>query len=192
MQLQEMHLPKNLSNEDGSLEVEIGFGDGEHLIRMAAEYPERTFIGIEKKSGRVAVASQRVASMQLDNVRMIQSCARDAFRDLFTACSISRIYALFPDPWPKRKHIQYRLFSGSYLRLMNNRLRMGGESLIVTDSEQYYRWILQQTADTGFDVENGTIAPRYNTRFERKWVGQHQHTFFRIQLIKARHIDIMS
>jgi|GEM_PF-2236456 len=30
-------------------EVEIGFGDGEHLIRRASEHPERTFIGIEKK-----------------------------------------------------------------------------------------------------------------------------------------------
>lgn len=186
---QETHEQTSLLGE-GVTEVEIGFGDGEHLIRQAIEHPDITFIGIEKKSSRAAVVATTVERKHLDNIRIVQACAHEAFRDLLPASSITRICALFPDPWPKRKHVMYRLFSSEYLRLMNNRLQHGGEALIVTDSEQYYHWILKQTTSTGFEVENGTIPPLYNTRFERKWVDRNQQSFYRILLTKNQHIDV--
>jgi tRNA (guanine-N7-)-methyltransferase len=133
--------------------------------------------------------SKKAASLHIDNIQFIESSAENAFGDLFSSCSISRVYALFPDPWPKRKHLKYRLFSSSYLRLLNNRLVPEGEALIVTDSENYYQWILKQTPDTGFDVRYGMIAPQFNTRFERKWVSKGFCDFFQILLTKTQHID---
>ncbi|WP_223294193.1 tRNA (guanine(46)-N(7))-methyltransferase TrmB [Chlorobium phaeobacteroides] len=173
----------------GTIEVEIGFGSGEYLLRRASEYPERLFIGIEKKPGMITEVSKRVASHNLNNIRLLESCAKDAFADLFPANSISRVYSLFPDPWPKRKHLHYRLFSSEYLRLLNNRLIFGSEALIVTDSEDYCNWMLKQLPDTGFEVENSIIPPQFDTRFERKWLEQNFNTFFRILLKKARHIE---
>lgn len=178
----------NLKNS-GTIEVEIGFGSGEYLLRRASEHPERLFIGIEKKPGMITEVSKRAESRNLDNIRLIESCAEEAFNNLFPSCSIARAYSLFPDPWPKRKHNKYRLFTKAYLRLLNNRLVSGGEALIVTDSEDYYRWILKQTSDTGFELENGPIPPQFDTRFERKWIKQNVSTFYRIQLNKAEHIE---
>ncbi|NTW82878.1 MAG: tRNA (guanine-N7)-methyltransferase [Chlorobiaceae bacterium] len=173
----------------GTIEVEIGFGDGDYLISRARTYPERTFFGIEHKPSLIAGVSKKAASLNVDNIRFFQSCAKDAFNDLFTSCSISRVYALFPDPWPKRKHIKYRLFSSSYLRLLNNRLVPEGEALIVTDSSDYGRWIVKQTPDTGFEVECSMVPPQFNTRFERKWIVQGYHDFFQILLKKRDHIE---
>ncbi len=173
----------------GTIEVEIGFGSGEYLLRRASEYPDRLFIGIEKKSGLMRVVAKKVASHNLDNIRLLDSCARDAFTYLLPACSLSRVYALFPDPWPKKRHIKYRLFSTQYLRLLNNRLISGGEALIVTDSEDYCNWVLKQLPGTGFEVENSTIPPQFDTRFERKWLEQDLSTFFRILLRKTEHIE---
>jgi tRNA (guanine-N7-)-methyltransferase len=173
----------------GTIEVEIGFGSGEYLLRRASEYPERLFIGIEKKSGLMRVVAKKVASHNLDNIRLLDSCARDAFTYLLPSCSLSRVYALFPDPWPKKRHIKYRLFSTQYLRLLNNRLISGGEVLIVTDSEDYCNWVLKQLPGTGFEVENSTIPPQFDTRFERKWLEQDLSTFFRILLKKTEHIE---
>jgi tRNA (guanine-N7-)-methyltransferase len=172
-----------------TIEVEIGFGSGEYLLRRAAEYPERLFIGIEKKAGMITEVSKRVTCLKLNNIRLLESCAKDAFTDLFPASSISRAYSLFPDPWPKRKHLQYRLFSSEYLRLLNNRLIFGSEALIVTDSKDYCNWMLKQLPDTGFEVENSIISPQFDTRFERKWLEQNFNTFFRILLKKIRHIE---
>lgn len=175
--------------EAGTIEVEIGFGSGEYLIRRASEYPDRLFIGIEKKPGMITEVAKMVVSRNLNNIRLLESCAKDAFTDLFPACSISRAYSLFPDPWPKRKHSKYRLFSAQYLRLLNNRLIFGCEALIVTDSEDYCNWMLKQLPDTGFEVENSTIPPQFDTRFERRWLEQDLSTFFRILLKKVRHIE---
>jgi tRNA (guanine-N7-)-methyltransferase len=173
----------------GTIEVEIGFGSGEYLLRRAAEYPDRLFIGIEKKSGLITDVAKKVAIHNLNNIRLLDSCARDAFTYLFPACSISRAYSLFPDPWPKKRHIKHRLFSTQYLRLLNNRLISAGEALIVTDSEDYCNWVLKQLPETGFEVEKSTIPPQFNTRFERKWLEQNFHTFFRILLRKTEHIE---
>jgi tRNA (guanine-N7-)-methyltransferase len=181
-------IAENLKNA-GEVEVEIGFGNGEYLIRRASEYPQRTFIGIEKKPGLIKEVAKKAERMNFSNILLLHSCAREAFSDLFPACSISRAYALFPDPWPKRKHIKYRLFSSEYLRLLNNRLIPGSEALIVTDSEDYCNWILKQTPDTGFEIENGTIPPQFDTRFERLWRHQSGSRFFRIQLKKVQHLD---
>ncbi|MCF8383609.1 MAG: tRNA (guanine-N7)-methyltransferase [Chlorobium sp.] len=181
---EEIHL-----KDAGTIEVEIGFGSGEYLLRRASQYPDRLFIGIEKKPGMITEVAKRVASHNLNNIRLLESCARDAFTDLFPACSISRAYSLFPDPWPKRKHSKYRLFSTQYLRLLNNRLVSGCEALIVTDSEDYCNWMLKQLPDTGFEVENSTIPPQFDTRFERKWLKQEFSTFFRILLKKTQHIE---
>ena len=173
----------------GTIEVEIGFGSGEYLLRRASEYPDRLFIGIEKKSGLITEVAKKVESHNLDNIRLLDSCACNVFTHLFPACSLSRAYALFPDPWPKKRHIKHRLFSMQYLRLLNNRLISGGEALIVTDSEDYCNWVLQQLPGTGFKVENSTIPPQFDTRFERKGLEQNFSTFFRILLKKTEHIE---
>lgn len=173
----------------GTIEVEIGFGSGEYLLRRASEYPDRLFIGIEKKSGLIKEVAKKVTIHNLDNIRLLETCANNAFTCLFPACSLSRAYALFPDPWPKKRHSKYRLFSTQYLRLLNNRLISGGEALIVTDSEDYCNWVLNQLPGTGFEVENSTIPPQFDTRFERKWLEQELSTFFRILLRKTEHIE---
>ena len=173
----------------GTIEVEIGFGSGEYLLRRASEYPDRLFIGIEKKSGLITDVAKKVAIHNLDNIRLLDSCARNAFTCLFPACSISRAYSLFPDPWQKKRHIKHRLFSTQYLCLLNNRLISGGEALIVTDNKDYCNWVLKQLPGTGFEVENSTIPPQFDTRFERKWMIQDLSTFFRILLKKTEHIE---
>ncbi len=173
----------------GTIEVEIGFGSGEYLLRRASEYPDRLFIGIETKSGLITEVAKKVASLNLNNIRLLNSCASNVFTYLFPAYSLSRAYSLFPDPWPKKRHIKYRLFSTHYLRLLNNRLLSGGEALIVTDSKDYCNWVLKQLPGTGFEVENSTIPPQFDTRFERKWLNQDLSTFFRILLKKTEHIE---
>jgi tRNA (guanine-N7-)-methyltransferase len=171
------------------IEVEIGFGDGDYLIRRALAYPERTFIGIDHKSSLITDVSKKAESLHLDNLQLLQSCAKEVFTNLFESCSISRIYALFPDPWPKRKHMKYRLFSSTYLRLLNNRLKLDGEVMIVTDSVDYCIWIVKQSLDTGFEVRSNLIPAQFNTRFERKWVKQGYNDFHQILLKKTRHIE---
>ena len=108
------------------IELEIGFGQGEVLIRKAFEHPERNFIGIEVHWERIARTMKTIMRLQLRkpdalrNIRILDVDALFALEYFFKPESIDHAYILFPCPWPKKKHIRNRLFSTEFLRLLND------------------------------------------------------------------------
>jgi len=177
-------------DEPQPLEVEIGFGQGEVLVRKALEHPQRNFIGIERHWERIFRTMKTVTRFQsrrsgaLRNVRILDVDAVFALEYFFARESIDHLYALFPCPWPKKKHIHHRLFSTEFLKLLNSRLKAGAAAQIVTDLRPYREWILEQISETGFVCETEDIHPRFETKFERKWRLKGQTTFFEIRLRK--------
>ncbi len=180
-------------NRQAPLEVEIGFGNGEFLIRRAQENPLINLLGIEQNWERIRKALrsietvQRPSSLGLSNIRIVRLDAHLIFERFLAENSLDYVYCLFPCPWPKRGHIKYRLFSNNFLRLLNNRLKKNGEVKIVTDFYPYVEWISAESKNTGFRLETKIISARYNTKFERKWSGQGQKEFFEINLKKEEH-----
>ena len=183
-------------NRCAPIDVEIGFGVGEVLMRMAQESPGRDFIGIEQhwericKTLRVMTKEQSQAPGVFGNIRILRVDARVVFERLFSPESIDSVYCLFPCPWPKKGHIKHRLFNNDFLRLVNSRLKEGGKVRIVTDFYPYSQWVLDQVKGAGFRVETETIQPQYETKFERKWRDEGQEEFFRLDLFKKKHIEV--
>ncbi len=175
-------------NHKGSLDVEIGFGLGETLIRMARESPDRNFVGIEQNWERICKTLNRLND--LNNIRVLKVDARLAFERLFAEQTIDRVYSLFPCPWPKKKHVKHRLFSRQFFCLLNNRLKSGGEIKIVTDHGVFFQWMLDEVKETGFVIETKTIGSRYDTKFERKWVKAGKKNFFELSGVKKNHRDV--
>ena len=169
------------------LEVEIGFGNGEFLVRRAQAWPARHFVGIEREWASVQRALRRVAKSQAPNVRLLLADARLALQRLFEPLALRRVYSLFPCPWPKDRHAKHRLFSHAFLALLNNRLQPDGEALVVTDHEPYLRWMLEQIPDSGFEGNWRIVAPGFRTKYERKWTVGGQQEFYELRLQKAAH-----
>ena len=172
------------------LEVEIGFGYGEFLVRLAQTHPERNFVGLDLRWTSVRKALRNIAQAKTRNVRLIQADARVAFDRLFSPQSLHRVYALFPDPWPKKRHAKHRLFSHAFLKLLNSRLVSGGEVRIITDYQPYLSWILEQISGTGFEPYPKSIPPRFGTKYERKWHESGQKEFYEMRLLKRDHVEI--
>ncbi|MBI4209509.1 MAG: tRNA (guanosine(46)-N7)-methyltransferase TrmB [Deltaproteobacteria bacterium] len=181
---------KNCFERKASLEVEIGFGNGEHLVRLAQKCPNRNFVGIEASWESVQRALRRTAQARIFNVRLILVDARTAFDRLFKEKSIDRIYALYPCPWPKKRHVKHRLFSNAFLKVLNSRLVKNGEIQIVTDQKPYVEWLKEQIQKTGLQMKWGSAPARFDTKYERKWQTQGQQDFFEIILRKEKHIPI--
>lgn len=183
-------------NCSAPIDVEIGFGMGEFLMRIARESPDRNFIGIEQhwericKTLRAITKEQLLKNGALRNIRILKIDARVVFERIFVSESIDKIYCLFPCPWPKKSHVKHRLFSNSFLKLLNSRLKKDGALKIVTDFYPYRDWILEQIQRTGFDVETRTVSSKYDTKFERKWRGEGQEVFFELNFLKNRHIHV--
>lgn len=187
---------EKLFGKKAPVEVEIGFGMGEVLVRSAIDNPDRNFIGIEQHWERIYKTLKRITSLKqsssdkkyLDNVRIVRIDARIAFERLIPQKYISRVLSLFPCPWPKKGHAKHRLFSKSFLRLINSRLKQNGELNIVTDYEPFFNWILEEIKDTGFNTKTQKIKSQFNTKFERKWRNEGQEEFYELNMVKNRHV----
>ena len=172
------------------LELEIGFGNGEFLVRQAQAHPEHDFVGIDLDWGSIRRGLRKIALAKVPNVRVIQADARLALERLFPPRSVQHAYSLFPCPWPKERHAKRRLFSHTFLRLLNSRLVAGGEAQVVTDHRPHLNWILEELPGTGFEAGWKAIPAQFDTKYERKWRSEGQKEFYELQLLKRVHQEI--
>ena len=123
------------------LELEIGFGAGEHLAGQAAARPGHGFIGCEPFLNGVVGALGHVAATALDNVRLHMGDAIDVLERLPDA-SLSAAYLLHPDPWPKARHAKRRFMNPGPIALVAAKLKPGAEFRFGTDHPVYCRWAM--------------------------------------------------
>ena len=118
--------------------LEIGFGGGEHLAWQAAHNPDVGMIGAEPfLNGQSSLASH-IEDGGLANVRMYDDGVQDLLAWLPPA-SIGRAFILFPDPWPKKRHIKRRIVSPKTLVALARVMVPGAELRVATDIGEYVR-----------------------------------------------------
>lgn len=132
-----------LFGDDRPLQLEIGFGAGEHLAGQAKLHPDHGFIGCEPFINGVVGALQHVQAEGLENVRLHMGDALDVLARLPDA-SLERVYLLHPDPWPKARHAKRRFMNPGPLDRIAAKLKPGGEFRFGTDHPVYLRWALMQ------------------------------------------------
>ena len=128
--------PNSLFSSNRPCWLEIGFGGGEHLIAQARRNPETGFIGCEPFLDGVAKALGSIDSLGLSNVRIHDSDARDLLGWLKPQ-SIDRVFILFPDPWPKKRHWKRRIIRGDFLDLLHSRCKPKARIRFATDIASY-------------------------------------------------------
>ncbi|MGF1627011.1 MAG: tRNA (guanine(46)-N(7))-methyltransferase TrmB [Alphaproteobacteria bacterium] len=122
--------------------LEIGFGGGEHLAWQAAANPEVGFIGCEPFLNGVASLLRHVAEEGLANVRIHAGDARSVI-DRLTDAAVERVFILFPDPWPKRRHKARRIVSAETLDALARVMADGAELRLASDDPVQIGWMLQ-------------------------------------------------
>ena len=126
--------------------MEIGFGGGEHLAAQAAANPEIGLIGCEIFENGIAKLLARIERGRLENIRIFPDDARLLIPALPPA-SINRVFILFPDPWPKRRHHKRRLVSEETLDGLAEIMTDAAELRLATDDRDYLCWILERAAN---------------------------------------------
>ena len=121
--------------------LEIGFGGAEHLIAQATANPDCGFIGVEPFLNGMAKALAAIEANALDNIRLHHGDAIDLLAWLPPA-SLSIVYLLYPDPWPKRRHWKRRFVQDRSVAAIARVLRPGGVLRFATDIEDYAAWTL--------------------------------------------------
>ena len=153
--------------------IEIGFGMGDTLRKMAVRRPEFNYIGIEVFLQGFVKTLKAIGDDDMDNVRIIRFDAVEVLESMIEDGSVEGFHIFFPDPWPKKRHHKRRLMQLPFLHLLATKLRKGGYIYMVTDWEEYAEEVVE-TAVSEPLLSNpfGTFAPpvawRPVTKFERK------------------------
>jgi tRNA (guanine-N7-)-methyltransferase len=166
---------RRLFGRDCPIELEIGFGAGEHLAGQAAMRPDHGFIGCEPFLNGVVGALAHVRDERLDNVRLHMGNAIDVI-DRLPDASLERVYLLHPDPWPKARHAKRRMVNDGPLDLIAAKLRHGGEFRLGTDDPTYCAhamMVMNRRRDFSWTAETSSDfltrpADWPETRYERK------------------------
>src|SRR5690606_28582005 len=90
--------------------LEIGFGNGEHLIWQADANPDVGIIGAEPFLSGVGRLLSYLDERPRPNVRVHADDVRPVL-DRLPEASLSRVFILFADPWPKTRHHERRIVS---------------------------------------------------------------------------------
>ena len=128
-------------HKPSKLWLEIGFGGGEHLAEQARANRDVGLIGCEVFLNGIATLLAQVSAGGLDNVRLNPEDARDLL-DVLPDASLDRVFLLFPDPWPKRRHADRRFIQLANLDLLARLMKPGAEFRVASDDPTYIGWAL--------------------------------------------------
>jgi tRNA (guanine-N7-)-methyltransferase len=126
-----------------AVQLEIGFGGGEHMIAQARQQPRTGFIGVEPFVNGMAKALAAIEAGELQNIRLHFDDAISLV-DWLPARSLARIDLIHPDPWPKRRHWKRRFVQDAMVAQLARILCDHGEFRFVTDIADYASWTLQR------------------------------------------------
>lgn len=172
---QKLFAEKNFASKK-EIWLEVGFGGGEHLAAQAHAHPECGFVGCEPFINGVASLLEHVDAKKLSNVRIYADDARLLLARLPDKC-LSKIFVLFPDPWPKKRHAERRFIGPANLPLLARVLKKGGELRIASDDPILQEWMIgHMQASPDFSpapaTQGGIYAKRPaswpHTRYETK------------------------
>ncbi|MFM8657114.1 MAG: tRNA (guanine(46)-N(7))-methyltransferase TrmB [Chthoniobacterales bacterium] len=150
------------------LVLDLGCGNGLFLAALAASEPGWNILGIEKKDYRVRQARRR--ARDLANARIVQGEVSEVLAALSDS-TISRIYLLFSDPWPKRRHAVRRLVQDDFVALVGSKLANHGMFFFATDAAEYLDWAKERFTAAGWKLADWMLPAGWPmTEFEQRFV----------------------
>ena len=162
---------------EAPLFLEIGFGNGDSLAKMAATNPDKDYIGIEVHTPGVGHLLILLHEQGISNVRIYCHDAIEVLENKLPNHSLAGLHLFFPDPWHKKKHHKRRIVRPSFVELLDKKLKVGGYFHAATDWENYAEWILAiLAAHAGLENTSPTqdycTCPEYRplTKFEQRGI----------------------
>lgn len=168
--------------------MEIGFGMGKATAIIAAQNPDRNYLGVEVHRAGVGRLLGEIEKRGLTNVRIVEHDALEVLEYMIPDESLAAFHVFFPDPWPKKRHHKRRLMIRPRTDLLARKLAPGGYVYMATDWEPYgEEAYIELTATPGLASAYEGFAPRQawrpETRFEQKGKASN-HEIYELMFVK--------
>lgn len=162
-----------LFGNDNPVTVEIGFGMGKATAIIAAENPDKNYLGLEVHTPGVGKLLGDIRDLGLKNLRIVEHDAMDVLKNMIPDSTVDAFHIFFPDPWPKKKHFKRRLVQRPRTDLIASKLKKNGYLYMVTDWLPYAEFAVEELSATeGLRNMYEKFSPhqdwRPETKFEHK------------------------
>ena len=136
------------------LVVEVGFQRARFARAFCAANPDVRYLGFEVRKKFCEDADEWLQAGEITNARLALVDARECLPLLIEPGTLDTLYAFFPDPWWKKRHMKKRLVSSSFGAEVSKLLKDGGTLLVKTDVEGYADWAeAELRLEPTFEVE---------------------------------------
>jgi tRNA (guanine-N7-)-methyltransferase len=161
---------KGLVRKHPAITLELGCGHGHFLTAYARAHVDQFCVGVDRQGNRIARSLRKQGHADLPNLQFIRAEVRQFLDCLPKGLKFERIFVLFPDPWPKRRHIKNRMLDSSMLATLARHALPGTGLFVRTDDFGYLEWVetnLKESAD--WRVHPGRTWPfEHETVFQQK------------------------
>jgi release factor glutamine methyltransferase len=142
----ELKNPYKLIPKNSPRFLEIGFGMGDNIIKMALSSPDQYFIGAEPYKNGIVKVLRSIKEHDLKNL-LIWPDDVSLLLPNVPDNSLNGVYVLFPDPWPKKRHQKRRLVNESFILTLSQKLTSKGELCFASDIKDYADAVLRFLLD---------------------------------------------
>lgn len=179
---------KNKWNEvfgnNNPIKLELGMGRGSFIIEMAKLYPNINFIGIELYDSQMVQAVEKLQSLNLKNIKLINCDAREI--DKIFGKEIDAIYLTFSEPWPKKQDEKKRFTHESYLKLYDKIYKKNKHIILKTDNKGLFAYSLESLSQYWYSFERVSLNLHYDenkienvmTDFEKQYFKEKRPIYY--------------
>ncbi len=127
--------------------LDIGFGDGSALLTLAANHPDRDYLGVEVHEPGIGHLLLQLERAGLGNVRIIAHDAVEVVEHMLPPGKVDAVNLFFPDPWPKKRHHKRRIVQPGFVQDVARVLKPLGAFHIATDWDNYAEHVTEVMAE---------------------------------------------
>ena len=128
--------------------IEMGCGKGEYTVDLSDKYPNRNFIGIDKKGARMWRGAKTSDQEKRVNVAFLRIRAENIGK-VFGSEEVDEIWITFPEPQPNSPRHSKRFTSPEFIERYRKVLKPGGIIHLKTDNDMFYAYTLDIIKEGG-------------------------------------------
>ena len=140
---------KKLVKSCQNVNLEIGFGKGENLIFQSQIKKKDIFLAIDPFISGGLNLKKKIEIFKISNI-FFSNVTFSQFFEIVGDVNFKKIFILFPDPWPKKKHKKRRLINEEFVKNLDKITIKHSEILIASDDEDYSNQISKSFSKQNF------------------------------------------